>query len=243
MAKKYNHNLSLTTVLRYINEKLGASVQELELSEQEMMNIVIQQTIPTFSSYFPFMPLVRVGEKDKISGTTNEYRIPNAYGLNITGIHKIYGANEYTLGLSGGGCGYLPFTDPIYSQLAADRASMTVAPILFDFMPPNRIRIRNNGLMNSHYGYLIQIQATQPSHLKGIDYGYRETFCELAYLDVLISLYPIRNRFRTINTGGYGVLEFFLDEVNSAQERRTALIEKLEQNYLFSAESKKIWVM
>lgn len=237
---KYNHKLSLTTVLRFINERLGASVQELELDEHEMMQVVLQNTIPTFSKYYPFMPLVRITQDDLIDGTTNEYRIPNPWNLNITDVHKIYQNNNWYCGIAGGS-GYIPFTDPIYSQLSADRTSMTVLPILFDY-ENNRIRIRNNGVFNPPEGYLIQIKATQPSHLLGIPYNLREDFLNLAYYDVLTAYYPIRNRFSNLSTA-YASVQFFMDEVNGAKQLRDEVLQKIENEFLFSGQSKKIWIL
>ena len=205
------------------------------------MKIVKFNTIPVFSNYFPMMPIIKITEADKIPGSMNEYRIPNPWNLNIIGVHKVFQNNNFYYGVYGS-ASYMPFNDPINGQIMNDMASATIAPILFDFMPPNKIRIRNNGSLSSASGYTVQIKVTQPTHLKGIDFGYYDEFLQLAYLDVLISLYPIRNRFSQLQTP-YGVLQFFMDEVNSAKQRRDELIEKMENRYLNSGQVKKIWVM
>lgn len=38
--------LTRTTVLRYLNRMLGTTVQELEISEEEMMRVVFQESLP-----------------------------------------------------------------------------------------------------------------------------------------------------------------------------------------------------
>lgn len=237
---KYSHNLSLTTVLRYINEHLGASVQEFELSEQNMMNIVIQQTIPTFSMYFPFAPYIRIDETCKVPGKMNEYYIPNKYNLTILTVTRIISNNIGLYGISGS-VGYIPIGDPITAQVNADAASATILEPLFEFIPPNIIRIKTNGVVRPVAGYLIQVQAIHPNHLKTIGANYRDIFCELAYADVLTALYSIRNRFSQLNTP-YGTLTTFMDEINNARQRRDDAIQKLEQNYLYSADVKRIWI-
>lgn len=241
MITRHNSTLTLTDVLRYINMRLGVSVQELELDEEDIMNIITQQTIPIWSSYFPFMPLVRITTKDLIPGTSNEYFIPNEQNLNIFGVHKLYQNNNFYYGYSGHSSSFIPYTDPIYAQLSADRASATILPTLYDYIPPNRIRIRDNGMIHPMCDYLVQVKATQPNHLQGINFGYKDIFCELAYADVLTALYPIRNRFSQFNTA-YGQVSAFTEEINNHQNIRDNVIQKLETQYLNSGEIKKIYI-
>ena len=93
-----NNGLSSTEVLRYINRRLGASVQLLELSEKDMMNVVYQETLPTFSQYFPFLPICILTAKDRIGKSKTEYRIPNPWNLEILGIHKYVLSSNEALG-------------------------------------------------------------------------------------------------------------------------------------------------
>lgn len=46
--------LTLTSVLRYINRRLGSTMQEIELSEEEIIRIVLQESLITYSKYFPY---------------------------------------------------------------------------------------------------------------------------------------------------------------------------------------------
>ena len=46
--------LTPTMVLRYINRMLGAAVQTIELSEEEIMRVVFQESLYTYSKFFPY---------------------------------------------------------------------------------------------------------------------------------------------------------------------------------------------
>ena len=46
--------LNCTDCIRYIHRMLGHSMQEIELSDDEIMRIVFQESLPTYSKYFPY---------------------------------------------------------------------------------------------------------------------------------------------------------------------------------------------
>jgi hypothetical protein len=233
-----NNGLSPTMVLRFINSQLGSTVQTIELSEQEIMRVVFQQSLHTFSQYFPFLPIVTLSKDDRINGNHMEYRIPNAWNLQILSLHKYYLTSESRFGT-----GWIApiISNPIDAQLLSDRYSMFVTPLIIDYYPPNRLAIKQNYYNAS--GYLtVQFKAVHPEHLKTIEPNLRDDFLQLAFYDVCISLYPLRHRFTTINTI-YGSLEPFTELLDSAEDKRKELLEKWNRLYLQSGSQKKIWVM
>lgn len=238
MRNNSNNGLSQTMVLRYLHSKLGTYVQKQELNDKQMMRVVMQQTLHTFSQYFPFLPMVTLSDKDRINGNCMEYRIPNDWNLQILSLHKYYMNAENKFGL-----GWIApiVSNPIDAQLAADRYSMFVTPLTIDYYPPNRLAIKQNYYNAS--GYLtVQFKAVHPEHLKTIEPNLRDDFLQLAFYDVCISLYPLRHRFTTINTI-YGSLEPFTELLDSAEDKRKELLEKWNRLYLQSGSQKKIWVM
>jgi hypothetical protein len=90
MKSNSNNGLSPTMVLRYLDSQLGSSVQTLELSAKEMMRVVFQQSLPTFSQYFPFKPICNITDADSINGSHTEFRLPNPWNLQLLSIHKYY---------------------------------------------------------------------------------------------------------------------------------------------------------
>ena len=232
-----NNGLSSTEVLRYINRRLGASVQLLELSEKDMMNVVYQETLPTFSQYFPFLPTCVLTAKDRIGKSKTEYRIPNPWNLEILGIHKYVLSSNEALG----GGWISPFlANPIDSMLTSDRLSYLVTPLIVNFLPPNRIQIKQN-YYNLIYNICICFKCTNPRHLKTIQPNLRAEFLELCYYDVLLSLYPIRKRFENISTP-YGQIQPFTAQIDMAQDSRTQLLQKWRENQLFNGDQKKLWI-
>lgn len=238
MINNSNNGLSATMILRYINSALGSSVQTLELSPKEFMRVVFQQSIPTFSQFFPFLPIVNLSKENEIDGQVTEFRIPNPWNLSLLSLHKYYVGSDQRFG---NGWVAPLVTNPVDAQLLNDRASMFVTPLIIDFWPPNRLVIKQN-FYHLYDRLAIQFKAVHPTHMKTIEANMRDDFLHLCLYDVLISLYPMRHRFQTINTP-YGALEPFFEMVDTAQEKRDALIEKFRANYLLSGEQKKIWIL
>ena len=69
----------------------------------------------------------------------------------------------------------------------------------------------------------------------------REQFLKLALDDVLISLYPIRHRFDSLNTP-YGQIQLFMDLVDNASSDRESLLDSWRENILRQDNAKKIWI-
>jgi len=82
-----------TQVLRHLNRTLGTLLQELELSEEEMMRVVFQETLPQFSKFYPYKYRKTVSQKEFVPGSLNTYQIPNDDRLEIIGIHKVFISN------------------------------------------------------------------------------------------------------------------------------------------------------
>ena len=69
----------------------------------------------------------------------------------------------------------------------------------------------------------------------------RNEFLECALYDTRIALYPIRDKFRNINTT-FGSIELFMDKLESAQDDKKALLEKWRANFAKSSKKRKIFV-
>lgn len=209
-----------TTVLRYLNRMLGTVVQDIEISEEEMMKVVFQETLFTYSKFFPYRYRIALNKSFAISSDyPNVYALPNDDNMQILGIHRVWLSNMNQFGGS-----LLPLVNnPFMSQLLNDQLSMTVTPATFDFQPPNIITIRPKLINND--AALVELKTVHPRHLRTISDNMRDEFLKLCLLDVLISLYPIRHRFASLNTP-YGNLEPFFEMVDSAKDEREALLEK-----------------
>ncbi len=222
-------SLNPTEVIRYIKRNIGDVVYDIEaeISDEEMMKTVFQESLVTFSKYFPFKFRVGLREKDEIIRGKNVYTIPNVDGLRIVGVSEVYlsDLNSYN------NLALMNSTDPVNNQLYADFQSYTQTRITPVFIPPNKVEIFPK-LWSSSYA-LAMIMAVHPEHLSTIDTGLREHFLQLCLLDFLVTLFPIRKRFENIESP-YGNISLFLDQVENAKAEREALIEKFAQNSILT---------
>lgn len=229
-------SMTPTVCLRYLNRMLGTIVQELELTEEEMMRVVFQESLPTFSKYFPYRYRTQVTTKDALDPKyPNIYRIPNDDRLEILKVHDIWVSNMNQFGGN-----LLPVVaEPFAMQELNDYLSMTVARPTFEFRSPNLLTIRPKLINNE--GAMVELAAVHPQHMKTIPMQLRDEFLRLCLDDVLLSLYPIRHRFENFNTP-YGQLTPFFEMVDNAKADRDDLLNKWHENLLKSSDTKRVWI-
>jgi hypothetical protein len=224
-----------TDVLQYIELNLGASIQVLELSPDEIMEVVFTQTLPSFSTYYPNYQLIEIiPKRDKVPNRFNTFYIK--CNEEILGVSKVLAENY--MGNSGLPLAYYD-SDPINRQFTADLASMYLQPITFDFETPNIISVYPK--TNLLGAFTIQVKTIHPRHLATIPLSMRNEFLECALYDVRIALYPIRDRFKTINTT-FGSVELFMDKLESASDDKKTLMEKWRANFHKSAKKRKMFI-
>ena len=209
-----------TTTLRYLNRMLGVLVQELEIDEDEMMEVVFQESLFTFSKFFPYRYKIALNKDFVISEKyPNVYAIPNDDKIQILGVHRIWLTNMNQFGGS-----LLPLVNnPFMSQLLNDQLSMTITPTTFEFQAPNMLTLRPKLINNN--AALVELKTVHPKHLRTVPDDMRDEFLKLCLYDVLLSLYPLRHRFSSLSTP-YGSLEPFLEMVDSAESNRNDLLDK-----------------
>lgn len=227
--------LTPTMVLRYLNRNLGALVQEIELTEDEMMRVVFQESLKTYSKYFPFRPRLQLKKDDLIPGERNIYKIHNEYVLNILNVAKLFPGT-----FSAYGSPWIPFsTNPFDSQILADQNSMTITPITWRFDAPNRLTVFPANILFGDL--LVEFKCEHPNHLKTIQQNMRDQFLQLCLYDVEISLLPIKKRFASVNTV-YGTLEPYMDLVENAKTERENLLKEFETKALMDGLSKRLYI-
>jgi len=227
--------LTPTDVLQYIELNLGASIQVTELSEDEIMDVVYTQTLPTFSSYYPYHVNITVdGVKDKVPDRFNTFYLK--YDEEIFGVSKVLSENY----MASEGLDVALFeSSPIDRQNLADAISLYIQPITFDFEAPNMVSVYPKTQVLGTF--TAQIKTMHPRHLSTIPLGYRQEFLTCALLDVRIALYPIRQRFTQINTT-FGNIELFMDKLESAYDDKVQLLEKWRTNFLKSSKKRKMFI-
>ena len=211
--------LTCTDVLRYIHRMLGTSLQEIELTDDEIMRVVFQESLPTFSKYFPYRFKIPLKSSDSIGGGyTNVYKLPNNDRLEIIGVSRVWLDNMNQFGGS-----LLPVVnDPFETQFLQDL--LTIRP-----------KILSLG------SALVEVKTIHPKHLRTVPMNMRDQFLRLALDDVLISLYPLRHRFESYTTV-YGSLQPFFEQVDNAAADKAELIDSWKENLLKDSKAKRIWI-
>jgi hypothetical protein len=224
-----------TMVLRYINRNLGALLQELELSKDEMMRVVFQESLPTYSKYYPYKYRLTVGNSSFVPGSLNTYQIPNEDQLEIIGIHKVFISNMAQFGSTMIPLSYNPFETQIFN----DYVSMTVTPVTWQYLPPNQVTVFPK--IVNYQEAILEVKAIHPKHMKTIPMNMRDEFLRLCLLDILVSMYPLRHRFESFTTP-YGTMQPFMEMVDRATDDRKELLEKWNTMFLKDATAKRIFI-
>jgi hypothetical protein len=227
--------LTTTQVLRYINRNLGALLQELELSADEMMRVVFQESLPTYSKYYPYKYRLTVGNSSFVPGSLNTYQIPNEDQLEIIGIHKVFISNMAQFGSTMIPLSYNPFETQIFN----DYVSMTVTPVTWQYLPPNQVTVFPK--IVNYQEAILEVKAIHPKHMKTIPMNMRDEFLRLCLLDILVSMYPLRHRFESFTTP-YGTMQPFMEMVDRATDDRKELLEKWNTMFLKDATAKRIFI-
>ena len=150
--------MNINDVLNTIKRKLGSTHFVLPLSDDNIVEIIKNDTIPTFSSFFPYLKNIRLTNDHKIA--EGVYQIP-LEEFNVFGVMKVYPL-------------FTGFDDPRYNGynypkdlfttiIGNDLGNMASQPLTFMFTPPNTIEIFPK-YYNQNY-IDVQIKTVHPDDL------------------------------------------------------------------------------
>ena len=176
----------MSVLLDKIERRLGTQGLNLppELQKDVWVKVIEQDTIPTFSRYFPHKIEMYLGpedlsKKEPATYLIDENKIPG--DIEIIGVGDISWKNLYNnpraassqYGLYGAYDGYslVGFEDFALTQLSADSCSLFNAGIYIEFEPANKVRLRGsiNQDMGSSLGHFpVEVFLMHPSNLQTI---------------------------------------------------------------------------
>jgi len=117
----------LTDCIRYIHRNLGTKLMIPELSAGEISRIVTQESLKTFSKFFPYVLRIPIDDSLAIKGKPGFYRIPNLDMLEAIRMRMMFGNNSYAFT---NGSSAVPMTmNPISAQLYDDYLSAVTTPM------------------------------------------------------------------------------------------------------------------
>lgn len=235
--------MNTTTVLRHIKRKIGASHFPVPVDDDEIIEIIEQETLPTFSTYFPYFYNMKVNPKTQSTGEPGCYFIEdNDMDIEVIGIAQVYRdtSTQYDY-LESEKYNVSRYTNDFFgSQVLADFTSAVEVPQTFNFHPPNVLEVfPKNSLYNTPF--FVKVKAIHPSHLGTISMSLRDEFLKLALYDVQISMYHILKFYEGMGTG-VGNIALKTEEFEAADANRKELLETWSTKYLKESNRKKIWI-
>lgn len=243
----------MSELLKKIANRLGLLMLEphlpKELSREKWADTIMDDTMVTFSRYYPHrFPLVineDTCDKKEENGTVYYYIKDEVLsGVKLLGVMDIdwtdhTSANASLGATSIGGGYYYPsiacptatFESILGLQMQADMASLYNRGVYIDFQYPNRFALK--GLANTNYDLssFVIILLVQHCSLNTISPTKMEVFEKLAQADVARFLYMNLRYFDGFETA-YVNIDLKLSELQDEAGKREQVIEDLENSYV-----------
>ena len=236
----------MALLLNKIERRLGLSVLPLPdaIAKNTWHTVIEEDTIPTFSRYFPYKITVIIDntcEKDGYYFIDKD--IPE--GCKILGVKDIdwqsYRCDpryDYGIGFSNydfAGYNYGP-DDIALTQVSADYTSLFNLGIYPEFEYPNKIKLVsvNSTPISRYRPFPLQVFIEHPANLMTISPTMMETFEKLAQSDVATMLYQQLKYYDGIETV-YANLDLKLDDLRTWSEKREDIVRELDEAHVSTA--------
>ena len=237
----------MTALLNKIERRLGLSVITLpdKIAKPTWHTVIEEDTIPTFSRYFPYKITVIIDntcEKDgfffidkdlpegcKILGVKDvdwqSYRCDprfDRYGINFSTYDFI--SRDYSI------------DDVAFSQVAADYRSLFNLGIYPEFEYPNKIRLVsvNGSAVSKYRPFPLQVFIEHPANLMTISPTMMETFEKLAQADIATMLYQQLKYYDGLDTV-FANIDLKLDDLRAWSEKRDDIVRELDDAHVSTA--------
>lgn len=233
--------LTATRIIQRLEKKLGYKFMDLEISHEEIIENIKDETLRTFSKYFPYQETCVIDPENRVEPYDNRFYIKTqneCVGINRLIGGSLLGAN-YVTGLLHPVAADMLLGDPISRQLNIDLMSFTSNPITFKYVEPGMIEIYP--VYNNVRSYLIIANTVHPDHFGTIPVNLEDEFMKYALADTQSTLYMMRSRFQNIQTP-YGNIEMFIDQLQGAEDRKEQIEERWRNNSHKNSTRKKIFV-
>lgn len=242
----------MTSLLNKIEKRLGLMMLTKhlppELNKEAWAKVIIEDTLVTFSRYFPNKIRFVVNNETcnkKIENGKTVYIIKDEYlgGAKLLGAKDISwedcSANNISVSQTAGYGYYIPNIGGIEDtlatfmqyQMAADNASLYNNNIYLDFEYPNKIILSRAGGVNIDLKSFVVDLLVEHSNLATISPTKMETFEALAIADVANFLFMNLRYFDGLETV-YLNIDLKLNELEQAAGRRDDIINTIKESYV-----------
>lgn len=237
---------NMTRLVNKIERRLGTAMLNLpeNLSKSKWADIIKEDTLTTFSRYFPNKILYEVNVDTDRKGEyciIREDKLPP--DVEILGIRDInweqftessaiainqpYGIYDFFAGTYG-------LEDIAMAQMMANQTSLFDYGIYPEFVEPNKIKlcsITGGDVMRSIRKFKIDLLIKHSDNLNTISPTKMEIFENLATADVAMFLYGSLKYFDNLETV-FGNIDIKLDELQSWAQKRDEYVGYLEDTHV-----------
>ena len=246
---------NMSKLCQKIERRLG--VKALNLPDDVGMpywpTIIKEDTIPTFSRYFPYGITVVIDNTCEKDGYYFiDSNVPS--GAKIIGVSDVdwqsyrcdprfdrYGINFSTYDFISRDYG---IDDVAFSQVSADFLSLFNLGIYIEFLPPNKIRLVSvNGSPVSRYRpFPLKIFIEHPDNLMTISPTMMETFERLAQADVATFLYHTLKFYDGFDTI-FATIDLKAEALQEWMNKRDDIVRELDEAHTTTANEHQILMM
>lgn len=234
---------SYSNLLDYVKLNLGASTNAFEFTDEEMIDIFRDHTIPEFSKYIPLIRYYRVTYEDNLvtENPTRVYQIKN-FCYAIMKINNIIGTATLQdmdmLYLQAGRQSSYDVTEMLMSANYAQMSAIAIPPQTWRFFAPDKIEVINaSDTMSINNDFIAELACIHqnPTTINPDQYNMLR---DLALADIMIFIGRIRSRYESFSTP-YGEVAVasrsFIDEGTTLREKAVEALKNLppEEYLLF----------
>jgi hypothetical protein len=228
----------MSNVITRIKLSLGlmAISTPFENLDETMETIIKDITLPVFSLYQPCKEFLTLNTNDLTRiDKTEQYKVyllPEFKSRNLLYVFDVRYDDSCLSGLGYYGGGMPLMTGNIISQTllanaGANMINQMMPKMTFKYEPPRKLYLYN---LYSSSKIVLELGFEHDKSLASIPETARESFMQLASLDVKANLYPTLKMYTELNTA-IGNINLKLDDWANAESARDELINKWDDSY------------
>jgi hypothetical protein len=220
--------LNPTTLLNWIKQELGHPYFAIERTDEELLTLIRENTLPLFSQYVPLTAFKQLTSVDLVPGTPNEYLLNDPDGVVSINDVLLPITIPWTLGHP---WLLMPSFDELPSSImdlhaARSRQLYSIWRHNWEFIPPNRLRIYPSRLQN--LSFLVRYEKVHVSDFSTIPIRFNRALRNLALADVLENIASVRSKYQTMSTP-FGEITLNVEDLRTrAETLRTTTLEELK---------------
>lgn len=223
--------MNYSNIITRIKLKLGLIniTTPFENLDQMITDIIKDITIPVFSIYSPCKERLTINTSDlpilENTETYKKYLLPDFVNRKLLYVFDVYYDTSMLSGFGYYSGGMPLMQGNMLNQLALANAGASVMnyvipKMTFEFTPPRELAIWNAYATTK---VVLELGFEHDKTLASIPESCRESFIQLALLDVKENLYPTMKQYSEINTA-IGNINLKIDDWADAQSERKELI-------------------